>query len=244
MDTKKSNQTNSNNRELVYPPSYEAKRSQSSDSKKKGDLDGDGDVDFVDRLLAIVSFIQTPKGQIFIMLAGAIFFAIINVPSYSKTVESFLRLVSAQWLLAFSWLIAFLTWALIQVFETLPRTDFWDYDVKVQILKTLNGLHVPIVSRTEGKQTDLLYWQDVTVRDAELRRKMFIVASIVAHIGDFGMLWTDYPLWQGGLWGLLVPSNWLLQNVLITCFLVFGFEVLIGLARSVKQFLGGYEQAK
>ena len=240
----KNSNNDRNTKELILPPDYEGKRSHSTHTHKQGDLDGDGDVDIVDRLLAIVGFIQTPKGQMFILIAAAVFFAIVNVPSYSKTVDGFLGKVNAAWLLPFGWLIAFLAWAVIQVFETLPRTDFWDFEVKVQILKTLNGLNVPLIRRTEGKQTDLLYWQDVTVKDAELRRRLFTVASIFAHLADFGMLWKDYPLWSKGLWGCVNPSNWLITNILIACFLVFGFEVLIGLARSLKQFMGGYEKAR
>jgi hypothetical protein len=164
------------------------------DTRKKGDLDGDGDVDWIDKLLEVVTFIQTPKGQAMVIIAAAVFSAAINMSTYTKSVGLFLELVKAQWLIPFAWIVAFLTWALIQVFETLPRTGFWDFDTKIAILKTLNGLHIPIVSDTKNKQSDILYWQDVTVNDAKIRRQLFWVVSIGAHVLDVLMLWTDFPL--------------------------------------------------
>lgn len=208
------------------------------DTRKQGDLDGDGDVDWVDKLLEVVMFIQTPKGQAVVIIAAAVFSAAINMSTYTKSIGIFLTLVKAEWLIPFGWLIAFLTWALIQVFETLPRTGFWDFDTKVAILKTLNGLHIPIVSDTKGKQSDILYWQDVAVNDAKIRRQLFWAVSIAAHFLDLLMLWADFPL------GSLSPFTISWRNVLIVAFMVFSFELLVGLAMSLRQFRIGYAQNK
>lgn len=208
------------------------------DTRKPGDLDGDGDVDWIDQLLEMVLFIQTPKGQTVIIVAAAAFSAAINMSTYTKSVDRFLAIVRAEWLLPFAWLVAFLTWALIQVCETLPRTGFWDFETKVAILRTLNGMNIPIVSNLVGKQSDILYWQDVVVNDAKLRRLLLWVASALAHGIDLLMLWVDFPL------GSFRPFTIHWGNVGIAACLMFSFELFLGLAMSLRQFRMGYAQQK
>lgn len=199
----------------------------------EGDLNGDGKVDWVDSLLSIVEFVQTPKGQTFVVIAAAAFSAAINIGSYGKTTAMLLGYLQAQWLLPFVWLLAFLIWAVIQVGEVLPRTGFWDFATKVQIMNSLQGAGVTIKAQTAGQQTDLVYWQDTVINDAKMRRGMFIAVSIMAHAADLGMLWPDYPL---------VDADWLpiVKNVVVVVFLVFSFEALVGIAQSLKQLRKGY----
>lgn len=173
-----------------------------------------------------------------VIIAAAVFSAAINMSTYTKSIDIFLALVKAQWLSPFAWLVAFLSWALIQVFETLPRTGFWDFDTKVSILKTLNGLHIPIISDTKNKQSDILYWQDTAINDAKMRRQLFWGVSIAAHLLDLLMLWVDFPL---GAWSPFI-INWV--NVGIAAFMMFSFEILVGLAMSLRQFRIGYAQQK
>jgi hypothetical protein len=199
----------------------------------KGDLNGDGKVDWVDFLLEIVEFTQTPRGQTFIIIAAAAFSAAINIGSYNKTTAFLLGYLQAQWLLPFCWLLAFLIWAVIQVGEVLPRTGFWDFATKVQIMNSLQGAGVTIKPKAAGQQTDLLYWQETVVNDAKMRRGLFVMVSLLAHVADLGMLWPDYPL---------VDADWLpiVKNVVIVAFLVFSFEALVGIAQSLKQLRKGY----
>jgi hypothetical protein len=200
---------------------------------KQGDLNGDGKVDWVDSLLEIVEFIQTPKGQTFIVIAAATFSAAINIGSYTKTTAFLLGYLHAEWLLPFVWLLALLIWAVFQVGEVLPRTGFWDFATKVQIMNSLQGAGVTIKPLAEGQQTDLLYWQETVINDAKMRRGLFIVVSVMAHIADVGMLWADYPL---------LDADWLpiVKNIVIAAFLVFSFEGLVGIAQSLKQLRKGY----
>jgi hypothetical protein len=200
---------------------------------KQGDLNGDGKVDWVDSLLEIVEFIQTPRGQTFIVIAAAAFSAAINIGSYNKTTAFLLGYLHAEWLLPFCWLLAFLIWAVFQVGEVLPRTGFWDFATKVQIMNSLQGAGVTIKPLAEGQQTDLVYWQETVINDAKMRRGLFIVVSVMAHIADAGMLWPDYPL---------LDADWLpiVKNIIITTFLVFSFEGLVGIAQSLKQLRKGY----
>lgn len=199
----------------------------------KGDLNGDGKVDWVDSLIGIVTFIQTPRGQAFIVIAAAVFSAAINIGSYTKTTALMLDYLQADWLLPFSWLVSLLIWGIFQVGETLPRTGFWDFETKVAIVKSLQGAGVPISAPMKGQQTDLVYWQDVTINDAKMRRRLFWMVSLACHAGDFAMLWPDYPLVDG----YLMP---IVKNLVTACFLVFSFEVLVGIAQSIKQLKSGY----
>jgi hypothetical protein len=203
---------------------------------KKGDLNGDGKVDWVDSMLAIVGFIQTPKGQMFIVLAAATFSAAINMSSYTKTTAWLLAYLRAGWLMPFAWIVAFTIWAVIQVFEVLPRTGFWDFDTKVQIVKSLQGAGVPIkdYDPESGQQTDMVYWQDITINDAKMRRGLFLAVSLMAHAADVGMLWGDYPFFDTKTFALII------QNVLVVAFLIFSFEGLVGIAQSLKQLQKGY----
>jgi hypothetical protein len=74
---------------------------------KPGDLNGDGKVDWVDSLLEIVEFIQTPRGQTFIVIAAAAFSAAINIGSYNKTTAFLLGYLHAEWLLPFCLAVGF-----------------------------------------------------------------------------------------------------------------------------------------
>ncbi len=201
-----------------------------------GDLNGDGQVDWVDSLLSIIGFIQTPKGQTFVVLAAAAFSAAINISSYSKTTAWLLDYLRVGWLGPFAWLLAFLIWAVIQSGEVLPRTGFWDFDTKVQITKSLQGAGFPIkdYDAKSGQQTDLVYWQEVTINDAKIRRSLFIAVSVLAHAADVGMLWSDYPLFSTETFLPIV------QNLVIAAFLIFSFEGLVGIAQSLKQLRRGY----
>jgi hypothetical protein len=217
-----------------YFSTQKAQKTSTADSSTvKGDLNGDGKVDWVDSLLEIVEFIQTPRGQTFIIIAAAAFSAAINIGSYNKTTAFLLEYLQAQWLLPFCWLLAFLIWAVIQVGEVLPRTGFWDFATKVQIMNSLQGAGVTIKPKAAGQQTDLLYWQETVVNDAKMRRGLFVMVSLLAHVADLGMLWPDYPL---------VDADWLpiVKNVVIVAFLVFSFEALVGIAQSLKQLRKGY----
>jgi hypothetical protein len=202
---------------------------------KPGDLNGDGKVDWVDSLLSIIGFIQTPQGQTFIVLAAATFSAAINISSYTKTTVWLLQYLRSDWLLPFAWLVAIVIWAVIQAGEVLPRTGFWDFDTKVQIVKSLQGAGVPIkdYERKSGQQTDLVYWQDITINDAKMRRGLFVAVSLMAHAADIGMLWGDYPFFNADL----LP---IVQNIIIAGFLIFSFEGLVGIAQSLKQLRKGY----
>jgi hypothetical protein len=199
----------------------------------KGDLNGDGKVDWVDSLLEIVEFIQTPRGQTFIVIAAAAFSAAVNIGSYNKTTVLLLGYLHAEWLMPFVWLLALLIWAVFQVGEVLPRTGFWDFATKVQIMNSLQGAGVTIKPLADGQQTDLLYWQETVINDAKMRRGLFIIVSVMAHVGDAGMLWPDYPLFD---------ADWLpiIKNIVIAAFLVFSFEGLVGIAQSLKQLRKGY----
>lgn len=198
-----------------------------------GDLNGDGKVDWVDAMLGVVEFIQTPRGQTFIIIAAAAFSAAINIGSYNKTTAFLLGYLQAQWLLPFCWLLAFLIWAVIQVGEVLPRTGFWDFATKVQIMNSLQGAGVTIKAKAAGQQTDLVYWQDTVINDAKMRRGLFVMVSLMAHAADLGMLWPDYPLFN---------ESWLpiVKNVVIVAVLVFSFEGFVGIAQSLKQLRKGY----
>jgi hypothetical protein len=209
------------------------KTSPGDSPAKQGDLNGDGKVDWVDSLLEIVEFIQTPRGQTFIVIAAAAFSAAINIGSYNKTTAFLLSYLHAEWLLPFVWLLALLIWAVFQVGEVLPRTGFWDFATKVQIMNSLQGAGVTIKPLAEGQQTDLVYWQETVINDAKMRRGLFIVVSVMAHIGDAGMLWPDYPL---------LDADWLpiVKNIIIATFLIFSFEGLVGIAQSLKQLRKGY----
>jgi hypothetical protein len=209
------------------------KTSTADSTAKTGDLNGDGKVDWVDSLLGIVEFIQTPRGQTFIVIAAAAFSAAINIGSYTKTTATLLVYLKAEWLMPFVWLLALLIWAVFQVGEVLPRTGFWDFATKVQIMNSLQGAGVTIKPKTAGQQTDLVYWQETVINDAKMRRGLFIVVSVMAHLGDAGMLWPDYPL---------LDADWLpiVKNIVIAAFLVFSFEGLVGIAQSLKQLRKGY----
>jgi hypothetical protein len=211
----------------------DSKTSPANNSTVKGDLNGDGKVDWVDSLLEIVEFIQTPRGQTFVVIAAAAFSAAINISSYNKTTALLLGYLHAEWLMPFVWLLALLIWAVFQVGEVLPRTGFWDFATKVQIMTSLQGGGVTIKPYTEGQQTDLVYWQETVINDAKMRRMLFIGVSVMAHLGDVGMLWPDYPL---------VDGDWLpiVKNIIIAAFLVFSFEGLVGIAQSLKQLRKGY----
>jgi hypothetical protein len=211
----------------------DSKTSTANSPAVKGDLNGDGKVDWVDSLLEIVEFIQTPRGQTFVVIAAAAFSAAINIGSYNKTTAFLLGYLHAEWLIPFCWLLAFLIWAVFQVGEVLPRTGFWDFATKVQIMNSLQGAGVTIKPLADGQQTDLLYWQETVINDAKMRRGLFIAVSVMAHIGDAGMLWPDYPL---------LDAAWLpiVKNIVIAAFLVFSFEGLVGIAQSLKQLRKGY----
>jgi hypothetical protein len=100
-------------------------------------------------------------------------------------------------------------------------------------MNSLQGAGVTIKPLAEGQQTDLLYWQETVINDAKMRRGLFIVVSVMAHIADAGMLWPDYPL---------LDADWLpiVKNIVIATFLVFSFEGLVGIAQSLKQLRKGY----
>jgi hypothetical protein len=214
---------------------FDRTQTTAESAPKEGDLNGDGKVDWVDSLLAIVGFIQTPRGQTFIVLAAATFSAAINMSSYTKTVAWLLQYLRADWLLPFAWIVAMLLWAVIQAGEVLPRTGFWDFSTKVAIMKSLQGAGVPIkdYDRKTGQQTDLVYWQDITINDAKMRRNLFVLVSLMAHCADVGMLWGDYPF----LDRYFLPIT---QNIIIAGFLIFSFEGLVGIAQSLKQLHKGY----
>jgi hypothetical protein len=165
------------------------KTSPGDSTAKQGDLNGDGKVDWVDSLLEIVEFIQTPRGQTFIVIAAAAFSAAINIGSYNKTTAFLLGYLHAEWLLPFCWLLALLIWAVFQVGEVLPRTGFWDFATKVQIMNSLQGAGVTIKPLAEGQQTDLVYWQETVINDAKMRRGLFIVVSVMAHIAVINPAW-------------------------------------------------------
>jgi hypothetical protein len=209
------------------------KTSTADSTAKPGDLNGDGKVDWVDSLLEIVEFIQTPRGQTFIVIAAAAFSAAINIGSYTKTTALLLGYLKAEWLLPFVWLLALLIWAVFQVGEVLPRTGFWDFTTKVQIMNSLQGAGVTIKPKGAGQQTDLVYWQETVINDAKMRRGLFFTVSLMAHAADIGMLWPDYPM---------LDADWLpiVKNIIITAFLVFSFEGLVGIAQSLKQLRKGY----
>jgi hypothetical protein len=92
-------------------------------------------------------------------------------------------------LLPFVWLLALLIWAVFQVGEVLPRTGFWDFTTKVQIMNSLQGAGVTIKPKGAGQQTDLVYWQETVINDAKMRRGLFFTVSLMAHAADIGMLW-------------------------------------------------------
>jgi hypothetical protein len=126
-------------------------------------------------------------------------------------------------------LAAIITYLLIQVLETLPRTGWWDLELKITILRKLQGLDVPIISELANKQTDIVYWQETARRDYELKRKLMWLVSIGAHITDLWSLWIDFPLWQRGML-TLHPNLW------IVLILMFSFEGLVALSQFIKQF--------
>lgn len=210
-------------------------QSKPAEPAQKGDLNGDGKVDWLDSLLGVVMFIQTPRGQAFIIIAAAVFSAAINISSYSKSVEWLLKELRSEWLIPFIWVIALTIWAVIQVGEVLPRTGFWDFETKVAIVKSLQGAGVPLkdYDPKSGQQTDMVYWQDATINDAKNRRLLFWSVSILAHLADVAMLWSDYPLVSDAL----LP---IAKHVLIAAFLMFSFEFLVGIAQSLKQLRKGY----
>jgi hypothetical protein len=207
--------------------------SKDPSTKKKGDLNGDGKVDWIDFLLGIVEFIQTPRGQTFVVIFAATFSAAINIGSYYKTTSFLLGYLHAEWMAPFAWLLAILIWAVFQVGEVMPRTGFWDFATKVQVMSAMQGSGVTIKDKSEGQQTDLVYWQETVMNDAKMRRSLFFFVSVMAHVGDVAMLWSDYPLFD---------SEWMpiVINFIVCAFLVFSFEVLVGLAQSLKQLRKGY----
>lgn len=194
-----------------------------------GDLDGDGDVDVVDKIIAIVQFIQTPKGQMLVLVAAATFSLVINISTYTKSMIAALNYLGVPWLTPLSWLAAIIFWALIQVLETLPRTSWWDIETKFTVLGKLQGMDLPFISDLKNKQTDLVYWQETVATDYEIKRKTMIIISIAAHISDAWALWIDFPLYQGGIL-TLHPNLW------VMLFMMFSFEGLIAISQFVKQF--------
>jgi hypothetical protein len=195
----------------------------------KGDLDGDGDVDWVDQIIAAVQFIQTPKGQCLVLVGAAAFSLAINLSTYTKSMNAAFSYLHVEWLSSLDWLAAIVTYLLIQVLETLPRTGWWDLELKITILRKLQGLDVPIISELANKQTDIVYWQETARHDYELKRKLMWLVSIGAHIADLWSLWIDFPLWQRGLL-TLHPNLW------IVLILMFSFEGLVALSQFIKQF--------
>jgi hypothetical protein len=195
----------------------------------KGDLDGDGDVDWVDKIIAAVQFIQTPKGQCLILVGAAAFSLVINLSTYTKSMTAAFSYLRVEWLSSLNWLAATVAYLLIQVLETLPRTGWWDLDLKITILRKLQGLDLPIISDFANKQTDIVYWQETARQDYELKRKLMWLVSIGAHIADLWSLWIDFPLWQTSRL-TLHPNLW------IVLILMFSFEGLVALSQFIKQF--------
>lgn len=214
---------------------FKKEENPATSTKKTGDLNGDGKVDWVDSLLGIVEFIQTTRGQTFVIIFAAGFSAAINIGSYNKTTALLLGYLHAEWLLPFAWLLAILLWAVFQVGEVMPRTEFWDFATKVQVMTSMQGSGVTVKDTSaKGQQTDLVYWQEAVMNDAKTRRSLFITVSFFAHIFDISMLWSDYPLLDLSEWAP-IPVNFV-----VCAFLVFSFEVLVGLAQSLKQLRKGY----
>jgi hypothetical protein len=203
--------------------------------KVKGDLDGDGDVDWVDRLWAIVNFIQTPKGQTFFVIMGAVCSAVINVIPYTKTVITGLNYLGVGALAPFSWLIALIFWGLLQAVETAPRTSMWDFETKMGVMRMLQGLHIPLLEKSDlkNRQSDVLFWQEATINDAQQKRLMMWGFCILAHLIDLGMLWGDYPLFNAN------PLYFIWQNCLVVVALMFSFEAIVGLGQLIRYFSKG-----
>lgn len=200
-----------------------------SDDRLKGDLDGDGDVDWVDKVIAAVQFIQTPRGQCLVLVGAAAFSLAINLSTYTKSMNEAFSYLKVEWLGPLDWLAAVIIYLLIQVLETMPRTGWWDLDLKITILRKLQGLDIPVISNMAGKQTDIVYWQETAQRDYELKRKIMVLVSIGAHIADLWSLWIDFPLWRNGML-ILHPNLW------IVLILMFSFEGLVALSQFIKQF--------
>jgi hypothetical protein len=195
----------------------------------KGDLDGDGDVDWVDKVIAAVQFIQTPRGQCLVLVGAAAFSTAVNLSTYTRSMEAAFSYLRIEWLAPLAWLAAIITYLLLQVLETLPRTGWWDLETKIMILRKLQGLDVPVISNLAGKQTDIVYWQETAQRDYELKRKLMWLVSIGAHAADLWSLWIDFPLWRSGTL-FLHPNLW------IVLILMFSFEGLVALSQFIKQF--------
>lgn len=199
------------------------------DSPLKGDLDGDVDVDWVDKVIAAVQFIQTPKGQCLILVGSAAFSLVINLSTYTRSMQAAFVYLNVEWMASLSWLAAIVSYLLIQVLETMPRTNWWDLELKIMILRKLQGLDIPIISEVSNKQTDIVYWQDTAKKDYEIKRKIMWIVSLGAHLADLWALWIDFPLYQGDRL-TLHPNLW------VVLALMFSFEGLLALSQFIKQF--------
>lgn len=199
------------------------------ESPLKGDLDGDGDVDWVDKAIAAVQFFQSPKGQMLVLVGAAVFSLIINLSTYTKSTNAAFVYLDVDWLAPLAPIAAVVYYLLIQVLETLPRTGWWDLELKITILRKLQGLDIPLISDFAGKQTDTIYWQETAQQDYEIKRKVMWMVSIGAHIADAWSLWIDFPLWRNAQLDLH-PNLWVMLA------LMFSFEGLIALSQFIKQF--------
>jgi hypothetical protein len=195
----------------------------------KGDLDGDGDVDWVDKAIAAVQFFQSPKGQMLVLVGAAVFSLVINLSTYTKSVNAAFEYLNVEWLAPLALIAAIVYYLLIQVLETMPRTGWWDLELKITILRKLQGLDIPVISNLANKQTDTVYWQETARKDYEIKRKVMWLVSIGAHFADAWSLWIDFPLWQNGRLDLH-PNLWVMLA------LMFSFEGLVALSQFIKQF--------
>jgi hypothetical protein len=209
--------------------------SETTSSRKTGDLDGDGDVDWVDSFLGVVSFIQTPRGQTFVIVCAAVLSAIVNFGSYYSASTWLIKFLGVPWLLPFGFLFALVSWALLQVAETLPRISLWDWETKVQITKSLQGMSFPLVKydETKGMQTDLPFWQEMITTEAQQARMMLWAISAVAHLVDGSVLWQTFPWWTA--------AGAMIVNIAGFLFLMFSFEGLVGIAQKLKQLRSGFQ---
>jgi hypothetical protein len=195
----------------------------------KGDLDGDGDIDWIDRAIAAVQFFQSPKGQMLVLVSAAVFSLIVNLSTYTKSTDAAFVYLNVYWLAPLAPIAAVVYYLLLQVLETLPRTGWWDLELKITILRKLQGLDIPMISDFAGKQTDTVYWQETAQQDYEIKRKIMWLVSLGAHFVDAWALWIDFPLWQGERL-TLHPNLWIMLA------LMFSFEGLIALSQFIKQF--------